>query len=153
MTPDQLTLFKTQLNEHYVQDLPPLLAAGRSPNHDSRKNTSRALSAFAIHKLVRTDRETAAKSVIDDYEDHGIDAIFFNQATKQLFFVQSKLKATEPFTQAEANAFKDGIKDLLNEQYDRFNKNVIDRQEEIRQGARRGDAKELQSRRHEQGGD
>lgn len=131
MTPDQLILIKAQLNDDYVADLPPLLAAGRSTEHDQRKNTSRALSAFTVHKLVGTDRETAAKSVIDDYEDHGIDAIFYNQATKQLFFVQSKLKATEPFAQAEANAFKDGIKDLLNERYDRFNQNVVNRQEEI----------------------
>jgi len=131
MTPDQLTLFKAQLDEDYVPHLPPLLAAGRSPDHDARKNTSRALSAFAIHKLVGTDQETAAKSVIDDYEDHGIDAIFYNQSTKQLFFVQSKLKATEPFAQDEANAFKEGIKDLLNERYDRFNQNLAARQEEI----------------------
>lgn len=131
MTPDQLILFSEKLNEDYVPDLPPLLSAGRSREDDQKKNTSRALSAFAIHKLVGTDRETAAKSVIDDYEDHGIDAIFCNQATKQLFFVQSKLKATEPFAQTEANAFKEGIKDLLNERYDRFNQNVADRQEEI----------------------
>lgn len=131
MTADQLTLFKSQLNADYVPDLPPLLDMTHPVEHMAAKNTSRALSAFAIHKLVGTDRETAAKSVIDDYEDHGIDAIFYNQTTKKLFFVQSKLKATEPFSQAEANAFKDGIEDLLNERYDRFNRNLQDRQEEI----------------------
>ena len=131
MTADQITLLKAQLNVDYVPDLPPLLDTTHPAEHMAAKNTSRALSAFAIHKLVGTDRETAAKSVIDDYEDNGIDAIFYNQATKQLFFVQSKLKATEPFAQPEANAFKEGIKDLLNERYHSFNKNVLDRQEEI----------------------
>jgi hypothetical protein len=131
MTPDQLRLFKDQLNADYVQDLPPLLGVGHPPDHMVAKNISRALSAFAIHKLVGTDRETAAKAVIDDYEDNGIDALFYNQATKQLFFVQSKLRPNEPFAQAEANAFKEGVKDLLNERYNRFNQNLIDRQEEI----------------------
>lgn len=131
MSPDQLTLFKARLSEDYGPRLPPLIGSGHPPDQITVKNVARALSAFVIHKLVGTDLETAAKSVIDDYEDNGIDAIFYNQPTKQLFFVQSKLKATEPFTQAEAGAFKGGIEDLLNERYDRFNQNVVNRQEEI----------------------
>jgi hypothetical protein len=131
MTSDQLSLFKLQLYVDYVPDLPPLLDTTHPEAHIAAKNTSRALSAFAIHKLVGTDRETAAKSVIDDYEDHGIDAIFYNQATKRLFFVQSKLRANEPFSQADAHAFKEGIKDLINQRYFRFNQNVLDREEEL----------------------
>jgi hypothetical protein len=131
MTADQLTLLKSRLDEDYVPDLPPLLNTTHRAEHMAAKNTSRALSAFAIQKLVGTDRVTAAKSVVDDYEDHGIDAIYYSQATKKLFLVQSKLRADETFGQDEVNAFKDGISDLLNERYTRFNQNVNDRQEEI----------------------
>src|ERR1039458_10415358 len=95
------------------------------------KNISRAFSAFALQKIAKLDSVTAAKAVVDDYEDNGLDAIHYHQPSKKLFLVQGKLRADEPFGQDEANVFCKGVKDLLNQYYDRFNKNVEDREAEL----------------------
>lgn len=131
MTREQLALLKTRLDEEYVPHLPALIDTTAPPDHQAAKNTSRSLTAFALRKLTGIDAETAAKAVIDDYDDNGIDGIFYDQSNKRLLLVQSKLRETQPFTQADANAFKTGVIDLLNQRYDRFNRNVDSRKEEI----------------------
>lgn len=73
----------------------------------------------------------SARAVIDDFNDNGIDAIYFEQTSKVLYLVQSKLKATEEFKQTEAQAFVDGLRQLLNSQFGSFNQNVLNRQSEI----------------------
>lgn len=131
MTEDQLAILKQKLADDFVPHLPPLLDLTKPADHMAAKNISRAFSGFAIQKIAVLDTETAAKAVVDDYEDNGLDAIHYHQASKKLFIVQAKLKADAPFAQDEANAFVKGVKDLLNQHYDRFNKNVQDRQAEL----------------------
>ncbi|HWB02794.1 MAG TPA: AIPR family protein [Verrucomicrobiales bacterium] len=131
MTGAQLAILKTKLTNEFVPELPPLLDLTPPADHRTNKNISRAFNAYAIQKITGVDTATAAKSVVDDYQDNGIDAIYYHQPSKKLFLVQGKLKTDEPFSQQEANAFVKGVRDLLNEHYDRFNKNVQDRQAEI----------------------
>ena len=131
MTEAELAILKQKLADEFVPHLPPLIDQAKPADHLAAKNVSRAFSAFAIQKLSVLDTVTAAKAVVDDYEDNGIDAIHYHQASKKLFLVQAKLKADEPFDQAEANAFVKGVRDLLNQYYDRFNTNVQDRQAEL----------------------
>jgi AIPR protein len=131
MTEAQLAILKQKLADEFVPHLPPLLDQTKPADHVITKNASRAFSAFAIQKIAVLDTVSAAKAVVDDYEDNGIDAIHYHQASKKLFLVQAKLKADEPFAQDEANAFVKGVRDLLNQYYDRFNKNVQDRQAEL----------------------
>lgn len=131
MTEDQLAILKQKLAGDFVPHLLPLLDLTKPADHMAAKNISRAFSGFAIHKIATLDTETAAKAVVDDYEDNGLDAIHYHQASRKLFIVQAKLKADQPFSQDEANAFVKGVKDLLNQHYDRFNKNVQDRQAEL----------------------
>jgi len=121
--PAMLTALKTLLNERYAPHLPPLLGDANAANKPE-KQTARALSAFALQALFSTDPKTAAKAVVDDYNDNGVDAIYYNEADKTLYFVQSKLKANEQFQLAEAQAFLSGIKLLIAKQYDQFNQNV-----------------------------
>lgn len=131
MSDDQLGILKQRLAEAFVPHLPPLLDLSKPADHMAAKNISRAFSAYCVQKLLRVDAVTAAKSVVDDYEDNGIDAIHYHQASRKLFLVQGKLKSTEPFSKEEAQAFTAGVKDLVNQRYDRFNKNVQDRQGEL----------------------
>ncbi len=131
MTDDQLIILKQKLADDFVPHLPPLLVQNKPAEHLVTKNVSRAYAGFAIQKISKLDEVTAAKAVVDDYEDNGIDAIHYHQASKTLFLVQAKLKANEPFNQDEANAFTKGVRDLLNQRYDRFNKNVEDRQADL----------------------
>jgi hypothetical protein len=131
MTDAQLTILKQRLADNFVPHLPPLVDQNKPADHMVAKNISRALSGFVIQKIAMVAIETAAKAVVDDYDDNGIDAIHYHQQSKKLFLVQSKLKSDEPFQQEEATAFVKGVKDLLNQHYDRFNKNVNDRQTDI----------------------
>jgi len=131
MTNDQLAILKQKLGTDFVPHLPPLLVQNKPAEHLAIKNLSRAFSAYTLQKIANLDAETASKAVVDDYEDNGLDAIHYHQPSKKLFLVQAKLRPDEPFSQDEANAFCNGVRDLLNQRYDRFNKNVEDRQAEL----------------------
>lgn len=131
MNDDEIGILKQKLADAFVPHLPPLLDLTKPADHMAAKNVSRAFAAFGVQKLLRVDAVTAAKSVVDDYDDNGIDAIHYHQASRKLFLLQGKLKATEPFSQEEAQAFTTGVKDIVNQRYDRFNKNVLDRQSEL----------------------
>ncbi len=131
ITAAQLDILKQKLATEFVPHLPPLLDQNNPLNDPTAKNVSRAFSGFAIQKIARVDAVTAAKAVVDDYDDNGLDAVHYHQASKTLFLVQSKLKATEQFGQDDANAFIKGVRDLVNQHYDRFNSNIENRQGEL----------------------
>lgn len=131
MTKDQLVLLKSKLQDTFVQHLPPLLDKTTKSEHQQAKNISRAFAAFALHKLCGVDHVTAAKAVVDDYEDNGLDAIYYHQVSRRLYLVQGKLKEDESFKQPDAMSFTKGVRDLLKQDYGVFNKNVQERQNEI----------------------
>ena len=131
MTPEQLELLKQHLSNEFVPHLPPLLKPKSDAAQNETKNVSRAFSAFAIHKITGTGSEAASKSVVDDFDDNGLDAVYYYAARKELLLVQSKLKATEPFQREEAVIFEKGVRDLINQRYELFNDNVQKRQDEI----------------------
>jgi|GEM_PF-819048 len=128
---DLLTILKKELSDHYLNHLPPLLDQSRPIEEQKEKNIARAFSAFTLRAICNASAINVAHSVIDDFNDNGIDAVYFEQTTKVLYLVQSKLKATEEFKQTEAQAFVDGLRQLLNSQFSSFNQNVLNRQLEI----------------------
>tara|TARA_R110002096_G_scaffold147671_4_gene307611 strand:- start:5738 stop:5977 length:240 start_codon:yes stop_codon:yes gene_type:complete len=79
MTPEQLALLRSKLDEEYVPHLPALIDTNAPADHQGAKNTARALTAFTLSKLTGIATETAAQAVIDDYEDNGIDGVFYDQ--------------------------------------------------------------------------
>lgn len=131
MTEDQIAILRQKLVTEFVPELPPLLDRGKPEAHRDAKNVARAFNGYAIQKIAGLDTVTAAKSVVDDFEDNGIDAIYYHQHSQKLFLIQGKLKADEPFSLEEANAFIKGVRDLLHQHYDRFNDNVRNREAEI----------------------
>ena len=118
-----LNALREILQERYVPYLPPLLGNADQANKP-RKQVSRAFSAFVLQTCFGIDPETAAKAVIDDYDDHGVDAVYYHDEDKTLYFVQSKLKATEQFQLGEAQSFTAGVKLLINKNFGTFNQNV-----------------------------
>src|SRR5690625_7491419 len=74
---------------------------------------------------------TAAKAVVDDYNDKGIDAIYYHDDEKTLYLVQSKLKASEQFQLDEAQSFLSGIGLLIDKNFEQFNQNVQNIQQQI----------------------
>ncbi len=130
LSPEYTEILKRELVKQYVPRLPALLQINlvQSPE----KQINRALSAFAVHSLFGTSVQMAAKSVIDDFKDNGIDAIYYEKNTETLHLIQSKFRSSEEFKQEEAQDFCAGVKLLLNKSFGDFNQNVIDREDEIR---------------------
>ena len=86
-------LLEEILEKDFVPHLPPLLDQTKPLDQQQRKNLSRAFSAFALHKICAISPRDAAQSVIDDFDDDGIDAIYFHASTDTLYLLQSKFKA------------------------------------------------------------
>ncbi len=127
----QLTLLKRHLSEVYAGNLPPLLLPSADPAQNDQKNLARSLSAFFVRHHCGASIADACASVVDDFGDIGIDAIFYQADLKALFLIQGKLKKSEEFSQEEANNFCQGIRKLVGADYAGFNQNVLDRQAEI----------------------
>jgi len=130
LEPQHMTVLKKVLAERFVQFLPPLLGAAK-PEDQVAKQLSRAFSAFALHKLLNITPKDAAASVVDDFNDKGLDAIHYHAPTKTLYLLQAKLKESEQFKQDEAQSFCTGIRLLLKQDFTGFNVNVQNRQAEI----------------------
>lgn len=106
-------------------------------NLENRQNffLTRSLAAYSIKYHSNCDESIAAASVTDGGDDNGLDAIFFDPKEKILYLVQSKWMHDgrgEP-SLGDIKKFLDGIKDLFNFQFDRFNQKVNSKKETIQQ--------------------
>ena len=124
-------MLEQALEAGYVPHLPALLDTTKPAAEQQKKNRSRAFSAFALHNICGIPKIDAAKAVIDDFDDYGIDAIYYHAPTETLYLVQSKLKAADQFSQPEALAYCQGARKLIKQDFSGFNKNVQDRKTEI----------------------
>jgi AIPR protein len=131
LEPQHMVALKKLLAARFVPLLPPLLDTSRSAADQQAKQLSRAFSAFALNKLLNVTPKDAADSVVDDFNDKGLDAIYFHASTETLYLLQTKLKESEQFKQDDAQSFSTGIRLLLNQDFSGFNKNVQDRKAEI----------------------
>ena len=130
-TDHDFALLEAVLTEHFVPHLPVLNPNNKTEDECRKKNLSRALSAFALSHLANLDSEAAAREVVDDYEDCGIDAVHFCPNQKTLFIVQAKLKKGDEFKEAEAQKFATGVRKLMASDFAAFNTHVVARQAEL----------------------
>lgn len=133
LKPEYMEILKRILEERFVKSrfLPELQDSTKRPEDLRQKNLSRAFSAFALQKLCDLSIKEAARAVVDDFNDKGIDAIYYDEPKETLYLLQTKLKASEQFKQDEAHAFCEGVRLLINQDFDKFNKFVRSRQSEI----------------------
>lgn len=129
--PEQFAILKRHLEQIYVPHLPKLLQP-KDDAADLSKNIDRSFAAFALDHICQIDPKKTAKAVVDDFDDYGIDAIYYHARSKTLYLVQAKLKASSAFTQNEALAFAQGIRKLVNGDFTGFNANVLHRESSIR---------------------
>lgn len=107
------------------------------PDNDQQKDikiATRCLAAYAIYNSAGCTPEEAAKAVVDGGDDNGIDAIFYSNQYKQLLIVQSKWNQDgrgEPAS-GDIGKFCQGIKDLFELNFERFNTKVHAKEELIR---------------------
>ncbi|OPE27708.1 abortive phage resistance protein, partial [Pseudomonas aeruginosa] len=95
------------------------------------KQLSRSFSAFVLQKMLNAAPQAAAASVVDDFNDKGIDAIYYDENSETLYLLQTKLKESEQFKQDEAQSFCTGVRLLLKQDFAGFNANVQSRKAEI----------------------
>ncbi|RJQ49380.1 MAG: abortive phage resistance protein [Desulfobacteraceae bacterium] len=131
LRPHYQTLLERTLSDNFIPHLPPLIDQTRPAEEQQRKNLSRAFSAFALHRLCHISQIDAAKAVIDDFDDNGIDAIYYMAGSETLYIIQAKLKVSDQFRQEEALAFCQGIRKILNQDFSTFNQNFQNRLIEI----------------------
>jgi hypothetical protein len=106
------------LKERYFSIFPPLQQSWTPEQHEKNR-LSRSLAAFAIEKLADVAPSQAANALVDGGNDNGIDAIHFDRTQNRLWLVQSKAGGGPD--RGENKKFCDGIRDLVNGRFDRFN--------------------------------
>lgn len=131
LEPQYMAILKKVLAERFVPSLPSLLDTSKPTAEQQAKQLSRAFSAFALHKLLDITPQAAAASVVDDFNDKGIDAIHYHEPSETLYLLQAKLKESEQFKQEDALPFCEGVRLLLKQDFTAFNGNVQSRKASI----------------------
>ena len=126
-----LNILKDKLEKDFVPHLPELLNKERPKADQDKKQLSRAFSGFVLHKMLNLGIADAAQSVVDDFDDNGLDAIHYETASKTLYLIQTKFEANKHFDEPDAIRFRNGTEYLLGQQYKRFNVNVQSRKDEL----------------------
>lgn len=122
----QVNHIKTALENLFNDKIDISDATGRTPEEKHKQFLSRALAAYSLHILGSIPVEIASNSITDTFDDNGIDAIHYDEQHNTIYIIQSKLiddGKGEPET-GEMRKFSDGIIDLIEEKYDRFNSKV-----------------------------
>lgn len=98
----------------------------KNPEEIKQQFLSRALAAYSLHILALAEIGTTATAIVDGYEDNGIDAIYYDEAKKVLWLIQSKWINNgngEP-SPKDTQAFCTGIRDLIEYKIERFNEKI-----------------------------
>lgn len=122
--PYEITHLAPRLHGDFDGRLPA--AVSGTPEEREKNFLSRALAAFAIHKLSGCTLDEAAQAVVDGGGDGGIDAVYYSPASNTLWLVQSKYMESgrgEP-SLGDVSKFKNGIEELLQGNFDAFRQNA-----------------------------
>jgi hypothetical protein len=99
------------------------------------KILTRALSAYSIYILGEYEPNQIAPYIIDGGDDNGIDCFYYDSKEKIMYISQAKwIKngSGEPES-GDVKKFADGIRDLVNLKFERFNKKLQKHSELITQ--------------------
>ncbi len=121
-----------RVRELYEKFIPQNDLNHSDPEIDTKIQT-RCLAAYAVQSLAECTEMDAALSVIDGGDDNGIDAVFYSETQNCLILVQSKwIKngKSEPDS-GEVAKFRNGVQDLINSEFDRFNERLQMRRESV----------------------
>jgi hypothetical protein len=105
-----------QLRDYLLKEFNGIVPPATNGTKEQRESNflTRALAAYAIHKLAGCSKEDAAKSVVDGGGDGGIDAIYFARQTNgTLWVIQSKYIATGRGEPDGLEKFRNGLEAVL----------------------------------------
>lgn len=123
---------KTQIIEVLKQDYFPIipqLQQNWSADQHEKNRLSRSLAAFAIVNLADVTPAQAAHSIINGKNDNGIDAVYFDSSQKNLWLVQAK--AGKAPDMGDNKKFCDGIRDLVDRRFNKFNEGLARLQQDV----------------------
>lgn len=109
-----------------------ITVTGNTPESRRSNFLSKAIAAFVLHEDAGATLDEAVAASIDGGQDHGIDSVFV-ALDQTIWLVQSKYKNSgtgEPEL-GDVSKFRDGITDLLQGRWDRFNNALQSRQAAI----------------------
>lgn len=134
MSPLTITRIANVLTQQFGALIDMSDASKHPPEHVETAKLSRSLAALAVRKLAGEDPSVAAKSVVDGYNDGGIDAIHFDAKTDTLLFVQAKWSknGNSSISEIASNKFANGVRDLLADRFERFDERIRAKESEIR---------------------
>jgi len=122
--PIEMLHLPQNLRTHFTGLLPE--AASGTTEAREKNFLSRALAAYAVHKLGGASLNEAVASIVDGGGDGGIDAVFHAANTHTLWVVQSKFIGTgrgEPDL-GDVTKFKTGLENLLQGNFGAFHANA-----------------------------
>jgi hypothetical protein len=107
--------------------------ASQAPEQKANFLLTRALAAFTVAELAGVNDQIAASCVVDGGGDNGIDAIYYDAAEKVCWVVQSKWinSGNGSVEVGEVQKFLQGVNDLLEGRFDRFNAKTKAKTDEI----------------------
>lgn len=106
------------LKERYFPIVLPLQQNWTSEQHEKNR-LSRSLSVFAVEELAEIDPASAAHALMDGGNDNGIDAVCYDRTKNQLLLIQAKAGGAPDM--GENKKFCDGIRDLIDGRFEKFN--------------------------------
>jgi hypothetical protein len=130
LNPQDRIILDTRLVAEFVPHLPALFAPRGEP-HDAEKNLARSFAGLAVSALCGVSPQIGAESVTDDFDDFGLDAVYYDVSVRTLFFVQAKLKESAAFTQREVNDFAQGVRKIISLDFSGMNQNLLARQVDL----------------------
>ena len=94
---------------------------------------TRSLAAFSLMTAADVKPDKAAGCVTDGGQDNGIDAIYYDDFEKVLYLTQAKWKhdGRGSIERGDAQKFIQGINDIVNARFERFNDRIRNRATEI----------------------
>ncbi|MEH2345575.1 MAG: AIPR family protein [Nostoc sp.] len=126
----QLTHIKNKLNETLTGLIDISDHLNKAESEKQKVLLSRSYAAYSLMSLASLEPEIAAQAIVDGYGDNGIDAIYYDESEKIFWIVQSKWIESgngEPDT-GEIHKFIQGIKDIIDFKFEKFNLKVNNKQ-------------------------
>jgi hypothetical protein len=123
---------KTQIIDELKRDyfsMIPQIERNWTPDQHEKNRLSRSLAAFAIANLADVTPAQAANSIINGENDNGIDAVYFDRIKNLLWIVQSK--AGNAPNMGDNKKLCDGIRDLINKRFQKFNASFSRLQQDV----------------------
>jgi len=135
MAKQQVPVQERSVRRVLEQSIEPLidmsdLAARHSQSELCKFRTARALAALCIAANAKLSIEDSCASVVDESGDEGIDAIAVSLTGREIYLVQSKTGSGAP-SPTEVQKFIDGIKKVLENDWEGFGSKLRKRQDEF----------------------